>query len=490
MNTHRSGRTYAGGGWIFALLFASLVTAHASPIDHLAGIDLTQHLRGGGVSKDGIPAMTNPSSVPAGEAFHIDDQDPVIGVYLDGIARAYPESIGWWHEIVNDQIGDRFITVTLCPLTGTPQVFDATDENGEQIEFGVSGLLINSNLVMYDRRDNSTLYPQMIYTAINGDDEGERLTLLPVVHTTFARWKQLPPDTQVVEFGTGLERYGTRIQTAYADELRFDRYPYGDYRTNDSYLLFSWTTSTPDLSVFDTKDLVLGVCIGDELRAYPFSRMGRQAVINDELGGQSLLVIYEQGTTIPYSRVVEGRTLTFYEVEGSGDLPVWFEDVETRSLWNMAGQAVDGPLSGSQLEQIPAYNSMWFAWHTYWPQTSIWEGDGIIDEPLPITAVLEPGDGAVPSSVSLHQNFPNPFNPTTRIHFDLPRDEEMRLTIYNITGQRIRHLADGFHRAGAYQITWDGRDDAGSAVASGAYVYRLELVDQGTVTSRRMVLAR
>ena len=92
-----------------------------------------------------------------------------MGIVINGEPRAYPHNIGWWNEIVNDRIGDQSVVVSLCPLTGTGQVFNATDSDGSQIEFGVSGLLINSNLVMYDRRDGETLYPQMIYTAINGD---------------------------------------------------------------------------------------------------------------------------------------------------------------------------------------------------------------------------------------------------------------------------------------------------------------------------------
>jgi hypothetical protein len=255
------------------MLVMSATTTFAGPIDHLADINLTDYLRGGGVPRDGIPAVTNPSFVPASEA-QLGELDPVMGVFMEGVAKAYPEAIGWRHEIINDQIGKRFISVTLCPLTGTPQVFDATDEDGSQIEFGVSGLLINSNLVMYDRRDDNTLYPQMIYTAINGDHEGERLTLLPVVHTTFGRWKQLHPDTQVAELATGLERYSANLQEAYARSGVY-QYPYGNYRTQNGFLIFPWTTGEPDLSLFGTKDLVLGVCMGDELRAYPFDTMGQ-----------------------------------------------------------------------------------------------------------------------------------------------------------------------------------------------------------------------
>ena len=127
-----------------------------------------------------------------------------MGLVFDGDARAYPHNIGWWNEIINDQFTDRSVAVTLCPLTGTGLVFDATGADRTQIEFGVSGLLINSNLVMYDRRDGATLYPQMIYTAINGGDLGAQLELLPVIETTWGMWKKMYPNTTVVEAGTRL----------------------------------------------------------------------------------------------------------------------------------------------------------------------------------------------------------------------------------------------------------------------------------------------
>ena len=134
-----------------------------------------------------------------------------------------------------------------------------------------------------------------------------------------------------------------------------------------------------------------------------------------------------RSTAIPYSRIVEGQELTFYQVEAEGDLPVEFMDVETRSRWDMLGYAVSGPLGGVRLEQLPAYNSMWFAWNTYWPETTIWEtGDGIIEAP-PMTAVLEPAGASLPDGFELTQNYPNPFNPETRIHVTLPVDGQMTL---------------------------------------------------------------
>ena len=147
-------------------------------------------------------------------------------MFVGGVAKAYPENLGWRHEIINDVIGGRPISVTFCPLTGTGLVFDAADEDGEQFELGVSGLLINSNLVMYDRRDFRTLYPQMIYTGITGDFKDRKLELLPVVETTYRLWKQMHPETVVAQFGTGLEAYGSRAASYASNPTIYERYPY------------------------------------------------------------------------------------------------------------------------------------------------------------------------------------------------------------------------------------------------------------------------
>ena len=454
--------------------------------------ELTQHLLSGGPPRDGIPSMTNPAFARASRVTYIRDEDMVVGVVRNGVAKAYPENLGWWHEIINDEIGGEFISVSLCPLTGTPMVFDATDVDGSQFEFGVSGLLINSNLVMYDRRDDTTLFPQMIYTAINGDRKGEQLELLPAIETTFGAWKRMYPDSDVALFGTGLERYPAWQSASYQDAGQFLRYPYGDYRVNDGYFVAPMTTGDPDLSFYASKEIVTGLCINDEVRAYPMSDMAPKAVVNDELGGEPVLVAFELATraSIPYSRVVDGRTLTFYQIEPEGDLPLEFRDVETGTRWDLLGRGLDGPLAGRQLEQLPAFNSMWFAWSTYYPNSSVWaSGDGIIEAP-PVTAVLEPHGAALPDGFGLQQNYPNPFNPDTRIQFTLPTAGEATLTIYNAAGQRVRQLADGHHRAGLYLASWDGMDDSGRSVASGTYHYRLQMPAAGHQQTRVMTLAR
>ena len=149
---------------------------------------------------DSIPALTNPAFLEPSQVQYLAEDDLVLGLAINGEAKAYPHNIGWWHEIINDVVGGQPVSVTFCPLTGTGLVFDATDENGEQFSLGVSGKLYNNNLVMYDRRDR-TLYPQIYFTGVWGGRENQSLTLLPVIETTWAAWKQMYPETTVVKEG-------------------------------------------------------------------------------------------------------------------------------------------------------------------------------------------------------------------------------------------------------------------------------------------------
>jgi hypothetical protein len=325
-----------------------------------------QAIVSGGPPKDGIPALTNPRFVDPQDVRYLSDDDLVLGVVINGEARAYPHNIGWWHEIVNDRIGGRPISVTFCPLTGTGLVFDAEDKSGAQFELGVSGLLFNTNLIMYDRRDGSTLYPQIAFQAISGPRKGESLSLLPVMETTWATWKKLYPDTQVIAQGT----YNINQYTSY---------PYGDYRTNHRFFLFDLTlplnaNPNPFSTIFGAKDLVLGVRLDGHPKAYPFSAMGEQQVINDQVGGVEIVVLWDQDSflAIPYSRRVHGQSLTF-DLEASTGFPFSLKDRETGTRWNVRGEALEGPLQGMRLTQVPTHNSMWFAWVTFWQKTEVWQ---------------------------------------------------------------------------------------------------------------------
>jgi hypothetical protein len=317
------------------------------------------------IPKDGIPALSNPSF--ATDASFLNDDDLVLGVVINGLAKAYPHNIGWWHEIVNDRVGGHPISVTFCPLTGTGLVFDAQAKDGSHFELGVSGLLFNTNLVMYDRRDGRTLYPQLYFTSVQGPRRGESLTLLPVVETRWSTWKRLHPDTQVVAYGT------------YAPS-QYTRYPYGAYRTDNAYLIFGISpilekNPNPVANHFGAKDRVLGLRFNGQAKAYPFDQMGKHQIINDQVGGVDIVILWDRDThlALPFSRKVGGQILSF-DIDQSAGFPFQLVDRETKTRWNANGIAVAGPLAETKqrLTQVPAHNSMWFAWVTFWQDTEVW----------------------------------------------------------------------------------------------------------------------
>lgn len=238
------------------------------------------------------------------------------------------------------------------------------------------------------------------------------------------------------------------------------------------------------------KTLVLGLCQNGEAKSYGFDSMPDGVVINDVLGGAVVIVFdRDTNTAIPYFSRVGERDLTFYAVEAEGDLPVEFKDAETGMRWNMLGHATEGgELEGQRLEQVPAYNSMWFAWDTYWRGAARWEG--IIDAPLIITSVEEEEEGRLPTQFALGQNYPNPFNPATHIQVSLPSRSPVSVRVYDAVGQLVRTLMDGHQEAGYYLLTWDGANDAGAPVASGTYLYRLEASAAGLDQTRTMTLLR
>ena len=329
-------------------------SANSFPLNEMASV----------LPRDAIPAITNPTMVRQDNVDYLSDNDLVFGIVINGDARAYPHNIGWWHEIGNDVVGGHPVSITFCPLTGTGLVFDGALPDGRRLDLGVSGLLYNTNLVMFDRR-NDTLYPQIYAASITGDTKGEALALMPVVETTWSAWKRLYPETRVIARGP-------------YPRTRYTEYPYGNYRTDNRDFLFSirpsLSTNINDYAIdFPAKGRVLGVRIDAEARAYPFEKMGSQRVVNDVLGGLEIAVVFDAGSEmiIPYSRRLDGQVLSF-SIEDDGSFPFSLRDAETGSLWDIRGRAIEGELKGQQLTQVPAHNAMWFAWVTFWPNTDVW----------------------------------------------------------------------------------------------------------------------
>jgi len=312
----------------------------------------------GGVGKDGIPALTNPPLIDAARATYLADDSRVIGLLIDGIALAVPHNILWWHEIVNFRFS-RSLAVTYCPLTGSSMAFDRASAGGG--EFGVSGLLFQNNLTMYDRTNDESLWPQMSRQAACGARVGTQLVMFPVVEMTWAGWQSLHPDTKVVSDATGHDRNYTP-----------SGYPYGGYEDpNDPSLLFRMPVDGRRLP----KERVLGIPDLDGGIAFPFFELDEQGpvrVVHETVGGASVVVFWdrERVGAMAYRPIHDAQPLTFEARDGR------LLDLETGSEWRLDGLAVSGPLAGERLEPVAeAYVAFWFAWAAFQPQTRLWDSE-------------------------------------------------------------------------------------------------------------------
>ncbi|MGI9013745.1 MAG: DUF3179 domain-containing (seleno)protein [Phycisphaerales bacterium] len=180
-------------------------------------------LRAGGPGKDGIEALVQPQRVPVGGAETLAPAERIIEVEIGDEAVAYPILMLNWHEVINDVISDRAIAVTYCPLCDSAVVFDRMiDGRSEPIEFGVSGLLLNSNVLLYDRFDDS-LWSQLDGSAISGPNAGVQLRTLPARLTTIEGFAAAHPDGEMVStFIDGSRKPYEQIAARYNGYLRSD----------------------------------------------------------------------------------------------------------------------------------------------------------------------------------------------------------------------------------------------------------------------------
>ncbi len=341
---------------------------------HFLNVDTfpIDQLESGG-DRDEFVALIDQTMVKKGDitTSYLKNEDLIIGVEINGDARAYPHNIFWWHEIANDIVGGVPIVVTFCPLTGTGIAFDGRDDDGSRILLGVSGLLFNNNLVMYDQRDQETLYPQITGRAISGPRKGQQLKQISVVETTWAYWQQLHPNTLVVSGLTNFDPGGVYGYNPYV------RNGIDNNRDLHDFIPFDLTlrlTDNPIGNLFRAKDLVLGVRFDEIAKAYPLVSLGSRAVVNDEVAGNPLVVAWDKSyqIAIPFSRTVQGQTLTFDMIESNqAPFPFLMKDRETETIWNLRGEGIRGTHTGRKLEQIPATNAFWFAWATFWQNTGI-----------------------------------------------------------------------------------------------------------------------
>jgi hypothetical protein len=334
-----------------------------------------------GSDKDEIEALIDQPMVPIGDltTSYLEPEDRILGIEINGEARAYPHNLFWYHEIANDIVGGIPIIVSYCPLTGSGMAFDARDSDGSRIILGVSGLLFNNNLVMYDQRDQETLYPQMIGLGVSGPRKGATLKQIPVVETTWRYWRQLHPTTLVLSGLTNIDPGGLYTLNPYVrDDIRGLPGRFDLNRDLHEHIPFPLTLpidQNPIGSLLQTKDLVLGVRFSEIAKAYPTVNLGNRAVVNDDVDGHPIVVIWyeDEKMIVPFSRQLDGQTLTFDMIESDqATFPFFLKDKETQTFWNLRGEAFRGQHAGKRLSQVPATNAYWFAWATFWQNTGIY----------------------------------------------------------------------------------------------------------------------
>ena len=291
----------------------------------------------GGPPKDGIPSIDDPNFDSAAEGDEdLDPEDPVFGVEIDGDARAYRQDVLVHHEIVNDTVGGRNVAVSYCPLTGTVVGFERGD-----VEFGVSGMLVNNNLIMYDRATDSW-WPQILGTAVTGELTGASLRELRVTWTTWERWRDEHPETQVLNTNTGYARnYGRDPYGSYN--------PRGGYYDNDRFLF----DNLDEDDRLPPKDIVIGARSTDGAVAFEKELLREEGLLETTVGGVPYLAAYDPALDTAYiyrnpDKISVERTSEGYGnpdgTHGAGSLP---------------------------LGSVNAFDGMWFAWVGFYPDLEL-----------------------------------------------------------------------------------------------------------------------
>lgn len=264
----------------------------------------------GGPPRDGIPAIDEPRFISAAQATFLSDDDRVLGLVIGDIVRAYPIRILDFHEIVNDSFAGQPVVVSYCPLCGTGMAFDARSEQGHR-RFGVSGLLYNSDVLLYDRETES-LWSQIMRQAVSGPLKGQMLEQLPMAHTSWRDWRQQHPDTLVLSTDTGYRR-------------DYSEPPYGGYAQSEQ-IWFPVRSNSPR---YHPKELVIGLELNGQVKAYPFVELSKgSATVHDRFAGQRLQLEFDAA--------------------------------------HRTGRILD-----DNGQEIPTTISFWFAWYAFFPQTEV-----------------------------------------------------------------------------------------------------------------------
>lgn len=290
---------------IFHLNNAQAKNINGFDLNHLS-IDQSE-VFSGGPGRDGIPSIDNPKFIKPIDVNFLHDDDMVISFTQGSITKAYPLRILIWHEITNDTINGKPITVTYCPLCGTGMVFDRVI-NGQIKSFGVSGLLYRSDVLMYDR-ESMSLWSQLGMKGVSKEATGQKLNWLPSEQTTWKAWKKKHPNGRVLSTDTGYKRQ-------YASQA------YASYFASE-HVMFPVPQFRKEL---EDKSKVIGIIIDGIAKAYPLKLLQQKQLIHDEIANQEISIAYNAQTK---------STLVKNNIN----------------------------------EAIPSVEAYWFAWQGFYPKT-------------------------------------------------------------------------------------------------------------------------
>jgi hypothetical protein len=299
-------------------------------------------------------AILEPQFVPASEASFLQDDDILIGVARDNVAKAFPAADLTQHGSVNDQMPDGPIEVTWCGTCNTGAVFRAQIK-GRLLHFDYDSM-VGANEVHKDRETGSR-WQQSTGEAISGPLKGSFLELYPFVRTTWKEWRRRFPDTVVLKPLPGYdERMPNMRKLQKANRLSNEGEAPKTAFGHDDRLR--------------PKEVVAGLRIGTETQAYPFSQLRIARVVNDRVGGVPILVVHQPSsdTTTAFDARAKGKVLRFQAADADASS---LADLETHSSWNAYGLCLEGPLKGAQLKPLMLMPEFWFAWSEFHPQTKV-----------------------------------------------------------------------------------------------------------------------
>lgn len=344
---------------------SALIGGHPDFPDPLVDPD---QIISGGPPPDGIPPIDAPRFQTAASVDWLRCSEPVLSLVVDGDARAYPLQIMTWHEIVNDTFAELPVTVSFCPLCNSALVY-VREVGGRTLDFGTSGRLFNSSLVMYDRTTES-LWTHFNGQAVVGTLTGVQLERLPVQTTSWADFLEAHPDGIVLTRNTGFQR-------------SYGRNPYEGYdNTADNPFLFRGELD-PRLAA---KERVVSITDGGASIAIVLDHLVEQRVLDVDVAGRRLSVWHLPGASsaLDTGVIADGRdvgTVGVFDPVVDGEVLVFtpdddgrFTDDLTGSTWNIGGEAIDGELTGTRLTGVPHLDTFWFAIAAFRPDTEIVQG--------------------------------------------------------------------------------------------------------------------